>query len=149
MRGEEQVLTSKADWINSWPPTWAQGEPKSQLGQVWTQCAKCRRVQNYDGRVLCWTASRLLRCEYICWLLDCMHLYRFLPFHSIHLDDNKMHKATIKQESCVFICILNYIRKLLNETRTFLGLRQCLMNDWVEYMRFTVQCRLKLLWNLE
>ena len=37
-----------------------------------------------------------------------------------------------------------YTQELLNETLTLMGLRQCLMYDWVENMCLKVQCGLKL-----
>ena len=37
-----------------------------------------------------------------------------------------------------------YTQELLNETLTLVGLRQCLMYDWVENMCLKVQCGLKL-----
>ena len=58
-----------------------------------------------DGRVACTAVSRLLRCKYVVrFLLDCVHLYWFLPYHSINLDDNIIHKMTLtlKQENVVF-----------------------------------------------
>ena len=59
-----------------------------------------------DGRFACTAVSRLLRCKYVRFLLDCVHLYWFLPYHSINLDDNIIHKMTLthtlKQENAVF-----------------------------------------------
>ena len=65
---------------------------------------KCLMFCRGDGRVACTAVSRLLRCKYVRFLLDCVHLYWFLPYHPINLDDNIIHKMTLilKQENAVF-----------------------------------------------